>query len=139
MTFEGQYLTYAEYTSLIQNMGGSAIDQMPFNLLEYECRRQIDVRTQNRLKQVSDIPQEVKLCEFKMINVMSKYDQTLDSIANNGNIASENIDGYSVSYITNEQANKIIETRSAELDSIIEKYLMNVIVNNQHIMYLGVK
>ena len=35
MTFEGQYLTYDEYLAL----GGPAIGQMPFNLLEFEARR----------------------------------------------------------------------------------------------------
>ena len=42
MTFEGQYLTYAEY----QELGGSAIGVMPFNILEFEARKQIDIRTQ---------------------------------------------------------------------------------------------
>ena len=37
MTFEGQYLTYKEYTDL----GGSQIGEMPFNLLEFEARRKI--------------------------------------------------------------------------------------------------
>ena len=42
MTFEGQYLTYAEYTEL----GGSAIGEMPFNLLEFEARKKIDLKIQ---------------------------------------------------------------------------------------------
>ena len=64
MTFEGQYLTYAEY----QVLGGSAIGQTPFDLLEFEARRKIDLKTFNRLVGITEIPQEVKLCEFKMIN-----------------------------------------------------------------------
>ena len=46
MTFDGQYLTYVEY----QQLGGSTIGKMPFDLLEFEARKQIDIRTQNRLK-----------------------------------------------------------------------------------------
>ena len=64
MTFEGQYLTYAEY----QQLGGSAIGDMPFNLLEYEARKLIDARTFNRLKNQEEILQDVKLCEYELIN-----------------------------------------------------------------------
>ena len=52
MTFEGQYLTYAEYLGL----GGSAIGETSFNLLEFEARNQIDLRTHNRLVDVETIP-----------------------------------------------------------------------------------
>ena len=67
MTFEGQYLTYAEF----QALGGSAIGDMPFNLLEFEARRQIDIRTFNRLKDSETIPQEVKICEYNLIKLLS--------------------------------------------------------------------
>ena len=39
MTFENQYLTYAEYLAL----GGDTIGETPFNLLEYEARKQINI------------------------------------------------------------------------------------------------
>ena len=70
MTFEGQYLTYAEY----QALGGSAIGEMPFNLLEFEARRKIDIRTFNRIKELDseEIPQEVKLCEYALINSINR-------------------------------------------------------------------
>ena len=95
MTFEGQYLTYAEYTEL----GGSAMAEMPFNILEFEARRQIDIRTFNRLKDSEEIPQEVKLCEYALINSINSFQETTNNVAGNGNIASENTDGYSISYI----------------------------------------
>ena len=41
--FSGQYLTYLEYQSL-----GGTLEETPFNLLEYEARKQIDLRTQRR-------------------------------------------------------------------------------------------
>ena len=136
MTFEGQYLTYAEY----QALGGSAIGEMPFNLLEFESRRQIDIRTQNRLKDVdsTDIPQEVKLCEYRMINSINNYYETTNNITSNGNVASENTDGYSISYVTAGQIQDIIKSKSVELNDIIREYLIGVVVNKQHIMYLGV-
>ena len=53
MEIEGQYLTYEEYKSL-----GGTLDLMPFNLLEFEARKEIDKRTFGRLvnleKQIKD-------------------------------------------------------------------------------------
>ena len=136
MTFEGQYLTYAEY----QELGGSAIGEMPFNLLEFEARRKIDIRTQNRLKDVDseDIPQEVKLCEYNLINSINEFASAMTNISNNGNVASFNSDGYSESYITPAQIQDVVKSKSAELDDIVRTYLLGVIFNDQHLMYLGV-
>lgn len=134
MTFEGQYLTYAEYTEL----GGSAIGEMPFNILEFEARRQIDIRTFNRLKDSEDIPQEVKLCEYELINSIKSYAETTNNVANNGNVASENTDGYSISYITADKVSNIVKSKQDEIDNIVETYLMFVIYNGEHLMYCGV-
>lgn len=135
MEFNGQYLTYEEYKAL-----GGTLDLMPFNLLEFESRRQIDIRTQNRLKNIDskDIPQEVKMCEYRMINSINNYWETTNNITSNGNVASENTDGYSISYVTASQIQDIIKSKSVELNDIIREYLIGVVVNNQHIMYLGV-
>lgn len=134
MTFEGQYLTYAEYTAL----GGSAIGEKPFNLLEFEARRKIDIRTFNRLK-ADNIPQEVKLCEYKLINTLEGYTKSLQSIADNGNIKSENTDGYSISYVSASELSDIVKSQSAELDDIIRTYLLGVIYDDEHLMYCGVE
>lgn len=135
MEFTGQYLTYSEYVEL-----GGTIPEMPFNLLEYEARRKIDIRTQNRLKNIDseDIPQEVKLCEYAMINSISNYSSTTSEVANKGNVASESTDGYSVSYLTSAQISEVIKSKNAELEDIIRNYLLGVIVNDEHIMYAGV-
>ena len=127
MTFEGQYLTYAEYTEL----GGSAIGEMPFNILEFEARRKIDSRTQNRLVNVETIPQEVKLCEYNLINTIQHYINE-----NNRNIDSESVGSYSVSYGNN--IKETIENKNTELDDIILNDLYGVVVNGEHILYLGV-
>ena len=55
MDFTNQYLTYEEYMVL-----GGTLEEVPFNELEYECRRIIDSRTQNRLKNADEIPEEVE-------------------------------------------------------------------------------
>lgn len=136
MTFEGQYLTYAEY----QNLGGSAIGDMPFNLLEFEARRKIDEYTFNRLKDLDseDIPQEVKLCEYNLINSIESYAQTTSNIPTNRNVASENTDGYSISYINATQISDLVKSKNAELEDIIRTYLLGIIVDGEHIMYCGV-
>lgn len=138
MTFEGQYLTYLEYKDIVESLGGSPMEEMPFNLLEFEARRKIDIRTQSRLKDVIEIPQEVKLCEYNLINSIESYLKTTYE-ASNGNIASENTDGYSISYITADRISEVVKSKNDELDDIIRTYLLGVIVNNEHIMYLGVK
>lgn len=135
MTFEGQYLTYAEY----QTLGGSAIGEMPFNLLEFEARRQIDVRTQKRLKNSNDIPQEVKICEYALINALQTYAGVTGDVSSNKNVASETTDGYSISYLTADKISELIKSKNSEIDDIIRVYLLGVIVNNEHIMYCGVK
>jgi hypothetical protein len=132
MEFSGQYLTYEEYKAL-----GGTLDLTPFNLLEFESRRRIDIRTFNRLKNVESIPQEVKICVYKLINSASSYDENLSNIANN-NVASENTDGYSVSYVTSAQAVDIINSKSAELEDIITECLLGVVVNGEHLLYCGV-
>ena len=133
MTFEGQYLTYAEY----QQLGGSAIGETPFNLLEFEARRLIDIKTFNRLVGGENMPQEVKLCDYNLINSIISYDETINSINAEGNKASESTDGYSVSYLTKTQVRDIIETNRAEYNNIIDKYLMFVVYNKEHLLYCG--
>jgi hypothetical protein len=135
MTFEGQYLTYTEY----QGFGGSAIGEMPFNLLEFEARRQIDLRTFNRLKGISQIPQEVKICEYALINCISSFEGTNGSISTNGNVASENTDGYSISYISSDKISEIVKSKNSEIDDVIRTYLLGVVVNGEHLMYVGVR
>lgn len=127
-----KYLTYQDYRSM-----GGTLDLMPFNLLEFEAERKIDERTQNRLKNAEEIPEEVKMCMFRLIDLMSTYDEQLSN-ATKG-IASENIDGYSVSYITGSQVNEIIKNKINEINDIISTYLFGVIVNGEHVLYLGVK
>jgi CRISPR/Cas system CSM-associated protein Csm4 (group 5 of RAMP superfamily) len=130
MEFEGQYLTYSEYTAL-----GGTLDQSPFNILEFESRRLIDIYTQNRLKDSEEIPQEVKLCEFSMIGSLNSCLQATQDLK--GNIASESIDGYSISYVTPNQVKEIISSKNVELTDTIRTYLLGVIFNDEHLLYVG--
>ena len=132
MEFSGQYLTYEEYMAL-----GGTLTEMPFNLLEFEARKQIDLRTQKRLVGIEEIPEEVKLCDFHLINKIEKYTESMNNVG--GNIASESTDGYSISYVTANQLKEVIVAKSEDLNDIIMTDLFGVIVNNEHIIYVGVK
>ena len=131
MDFTNQYLNYEEY----QELGGT-LEEVPFNELEYECRRIIDSRTQNRLKNADKIPEEVKMLENKMIQTLQGYYVSLNK-AQSG-IASENTDGYSVSYISSNQISQLIEGKIDVLQDLVSTYLFGVIVNNEHLLYCGV-
>jgi len=134
MEFNGQYLTYEEYKRL-----GGTLDLMPFNLLEYEARKKIDAKTQRRLVGNTNIPEEVKMCEYALINSINGYANSFKSISNSGNLASESIDGYSVSYITPSQVSEIIHSKDTEIDDVIRTYLTGVIYNNEHLIYVGIE
>ncbi len=131
MEFSGQYLTYLEYKAL-----GGTLPETPFNLLEFEARKQIDLRTLKRLNNVKNIPQEVKLCDYHLINKIEKYSESMNTIG--GNIKSENTDGYSITYTTANEIKQIIESKNPELDDIIMTDLFGIIVNGEHIIYDGV-
>lgn len=130
MEFSGQYLTYNEYKAL-----GGNLDITPFNLLEYEARRIIDSRTLQRLKGIEIIPQEVKMCMFSLINTINSYS---NQGQNSKNISSESVGSYSVSYITGTQIQETINSKNAELTDIVLTYLTGVIINGEHLVYLGV-
>ena len=127
MEFENQYLSFVDYTRL-----GGKLSTMPFNILEFEARRLIDRRTQNRLVNVKEVPQEVKMCMFALINTIAKYNESNENVG----ISSETTDGYSVSY--HNVTCETISTKVVELQGMITNNLMGVIVNNEHILYLGV-
>ena len=128
MEFTGQYLTYEEYSSL----GGSSIPEMPFNLLEYNARKEIDKYTFGRLIGISEIPQEVKLCEFELIKMLESYESLNQQ---NKGIKSENIDGYSVTYSGIE--NNVTSAKNSQIKDIIVTYLSETIVNNEYVLYIG--
>ena len=127
MEFNNQYLTYEEYKSL-----GGTLGEMPFNILELKARQVINERTQNRLKDVEKIPQEVKICVYDLIQIINKYNNSNNSTSSN--ISSENIDGYSISY---KSGTELIEEQKKQYNDIMETDLNGVIVDNTPILYLG--
>ena len=127
MEFKNQYLSYEEYKSL-----GGTLGEMPFNILELKARQVINERTQNRLKNIKEMPQEVKICVYDLINTMNKYN--LSDNSTSSNISSENTDGYSVTY---KSGTEMTAEQKAQLEDIMLTDLYGVIVNGEAILYLG--
>ncbi len=127
MEFKGQYLTYQEFKTL-----GGTLDEMPFNLLEYNARKKIDERTFGRLVDKGQEYQEVKLCVYNMITTLNSYSsyETQDKA-----ISSESTDGYIISYGTPQKSTT--EAKNSELEDIIDTYLSNLIVDNVPVLYRG--
>ena len=132
MEFEGQYLEFDEYEEL-----GGSLEETPFNILEFEARRKIDERTFGRLKLLEEQPIEVKMCMFALINSINSYNNAYQN-SNNRNVASESVGSYSVSYASGTQIQEIINSKNVEIEEIIRTYLMGVVVNGEHILYIGV-
>ena len=128
MEFEGQYLTYTEYKSL-----GGTLGEMPFNLLEYNARKEIDSRTQNRLQGIGNNYNEVKLCVYNLITTLGSYESYTTQ---NKAVASESIDGYSVNY--GGASLEVSTVKNKEVEDVISKDLFGLIVDGQHVLYLGI-
>ena len=105
---------------------------MPFNILELKARQVINERTQNRLKDVEKMPQEVKICVYDLINTMNKYN--LSDNSTSSNVSSENTDGYSVTY---KSGTEMTAEQKAQYENVMLTDLYGVIVNGEAILYLG--
>ena len=115
MEFEGQYLTYDEYEEL-----GGDLPEMPFNLLEFEARQEIDKYTFGRLKELATQVNDVKICVYKIISYINNYNQLLSA---NGAISSENTDGYSISY--SKMGSSDTDTKNNVIKDIVKTYLID--------------
>ena len=127
MEFKGQYLTYQEFKAL-----GGTLEEMPFNLLEYNSRMKINERTFGRLVDKGQEYQEVKLCVYNMITILNSY-SSYDT--QNKAISSESTDGYSISYGTPQKS--ITEAKNGELEDIMNSYLANIVIDNIPVLYRG--
>ena len=100
MEFSGQYLSYNEYRAL-----GGTIELTPFNLLEFEARKEIDKRTLGRLVNLKEQTKNTKMCVLQLINLRVSI--------NNGVEMSGNVVNYNQSQIDD------------EIKSIVMKYLLD--------------
>ena len=114
MDFSGQYLTYNEYKVL-----GGQLDQTPFNLLEYDVRKEIDKQTLDRLVNLEKQREEVKMCVWELINLQQSINNGVD------------ISGNVVNYTNREIAKTKVDT--------IRRYLLNCeLEDGTRYLYRGV-
>lgn len=120
MEIQGQYLTWLEYKAL-----GGTLTETPFTLLENKARMYIDKYTFGRLIDLETQEQNTKLCVYYLIENLQNYESSINqSVAQN--ISSENIDGYSVSYVNNASSvSSIITGKEDSIKDIIYTYLAN--------------
>ena len=113
MEFTKHYLTYSEYVEL-----GGTLEETPFNILELEAQKNIDRYTFGRLQDLDEQINEVKVCDFKLIELLNTY-----SFYDNQNksISSENTDGYSISY--SQATENVSKAKINEIKGIIKTYL----------------
>lgn len=125
MEISEKYLTYNEYKGL-----GGTLDIMPFKILENKAGRELDLRTRNRLINLETIPEQIKLCMFDLINTLNKY-ETQES----KNISSETVGSHSINY--NNDNEKLENDKQVEIENIITTQLFGMIVDGEHILYIG--
>lgn len=127
MEFDGQYLTYSEYQSL-----GGTLEEMPFNLLEFKARKEVDKYTFGRLEEIGNGYNEVKLCVNDIIGILGVY-QNYDN--QDKRVSSVNTDGYVESY--NLDISGMEKSKDDKIKNIIYNYLSNLYLDDTPILYRG--
>lgn len=85
------YLTYTEYAGY----GGTAAEAA-FPVLEFQARKVIDYLTADRVQNMAEVPESVKLCMTSIININASTGA--EAQVSNPAVTSFNTDGYSESY-----------------------------------------
>lgn len=129
MEFTKQYLTYEEY----QELGGT-LEETPFDILELEAQKNIDKYTFGRLKNLEEQINEVKICEFKLIELLDTY----NSYSSQNKLGyTENTDGYSISY--SGASENVLKAKINDIKGIIKTYLAECYLEDgTPYLYVGV-
>jgi len=123
-----KYITEAEYKELL------GADSIPdnFDNLVIDVSAYLNLRTRGRID-INNIPNEVKYVTALLTEKKSEADKKK---AEMGNLKSQNIEGWSESYMTPEEIDGEFKT---EMSDIIKKYLWNVIgKDGQLLLYCGI-
>ena len=107
-----KYLTYEEY----QSYGGTA-SETAFTMLEFRARKRIDRQTFDRVQNMSEVPEAVKLCMMSLIAIDSKVG--VEAQVENPVVTSFNTDGYSESYGKALSAEDADNSMSASIRSML--------------------
>ena len=129
MEFDNQYLTYSEYKKL-----GGTLERTPFNILEFKARQNIDKYTFGRLKNLSEQVDEVKLCDYELMDTIQTFE---DNNKKSKGLSSESTDGYSVTYT--DLTNQLTDFQTNQIKNIIKTYLEQCkLEDGTPYLYIGV-
>ena len=122
------FITDNEYIELLD------ADSIPdnFNQLNIEASSYIEQMTFGRINK-SNIPEQVKYATCLMINLLQEENTKLTEI---GNLSSQNIEGWSETYLSPEETKKNYENQK---QGILNTYLWNVLgIDGKPLIYRGV-
>lgn len=125
------YLTYEEYKSF-----GGTLDETAFNNFEFEAENLINWYTFNRLKGETEIPEAVKRCAFKLINIaclkaqalsvgQSDNSETAAAVSGGAAVKSFSNDGVSISFNTMDASEAYKQSKN-EIRDTVQMYLNGV-------------
>ena len=122
-----EFVTKSEYFELL----GKSVPNN-FEILVVEASSFINHETFGRID-TNNIPKEVKLVTSLIIDKLNTKKEKLKECQN---LKSENIEGWSKTYVTSEEAE---QTYSLEINEILKQYLWNVIgKDGKPLLYRGV-
>lgn len=122
------FITDNEYIELLD------ADSIPdnFNQLNIEASSYIEKMTYGRINK-SNIPEQVKYATCLMINLLQEENTKL---IETGNLSSQNIEGWSETYLSPEETKKNYENQK---QGILNTYLWNVLgIDGKPLIYKGV-
>ena len=123
-----KYITEQEYIELL---GAKSIPDN-FNKLVIEASSYINYNTQGRIDKI-DIPETVKYATCLIIDLINEENDKLSKI---GNLKSQNIEGWSESYMT---ADEIKKDYSNKKYTVLQEQLWNTIGTDGYpLLYAGV-
>lgn len=135
------YLSFDEYT----DMGGT-LDETAFDELEYSAESYVDWYTFNRLRNETEIPEQVKKCIFYIMRLLQKRmeymtpdDDSTEATSNSAKqIASQSNDGVSVHYNIL-YAEDVLTLVKDEVDITIKRYMQGLTNSlGRKLLYRGI-
>lgn len=124
-----QYITYGEYMEY-----GGKLAPADFMQAEFDARKRVDRLTDMRVRDMAEIPEDVKRCMMSLIKIGTAF--SAEAQISNPTVTSFNNDGYSESYGHSLSA----EDAEAAMDRIIKSDLYGV--ENDYgvpLLYRGVR
>lgn len=102
-------MSYADFDYYTNTYKGAVLDTASFDLYASKATQLIRLHTFNRIKD-DNIPDEVKMCCCELAEEIYKHEKE-----NSGNIASEKVGEYSVSYVDKEKEETIFRGKCVSI------------------------